>query len=195
MSFILDGLGGKQILLGGLGESGQTTAGSIQARQQSSGVGYIGDQVVIPQGGFGTFSGSVGGGVPKKKPVTGIGASIQARQESAGRGRIILLVEGFCVQAAQETAGVGKLIILGQGAVDQSRQESTGRGRVLVLGNGSGVQSAQVSIGKGKLSISGAGACHQAPQRTEGTGVAELFTDQELSAFMAMVMKESEALV
>ena len=85
MSIILNGLGGNQLILQGFGESAATAAGgSVQARQQSGGVGYVRDRVVIPQGGFGTFAGVVGFSRPKTKPITGRGHSSQAGQQSEG---------------------------------------------------------------------------------------------------------------
>ncbi len=88
MSLIGEGLGGRQLILQGLGESVQSTSGSIQSRQQSSGTGYVGDQIVIPQGGFGTFRGAFGGrSISVPKPVIiGVGHSIQNRQLSDADG-------------------------------------------------------------------------------------------------------------
>jgi len=106
MSLITGGLGGKQLLLHGLGETPQETAGSIQARQQSSGVGYVGDHVVIPLGGFGIYTGSVGFPQSKIKPIIGHGESLQPKQACQGVGNVNLFTDEeialFMMMVAEE---------------------------------------------------------------------------------------------
>ena len=179
----------RQLSLG-LGWTAQTTTGSIQARQQSSGAGYVGDQVIIPQGGYGTFFGSIGSSIPKRKPVSAIGATFQSPQVSHGIGTIVLRGAGAIIPAAQESIGIGKLILRGTAVCIQPTQESDGRGKLTIRGTGFCAQAMQKSSGTGALTINGHGESTQPSQQSKGAGAVEMFTDSELSAFMAMIMEE-----